>query len=216
LGYAAARASLGAFYANGMGGLARDDREALRLFQLAAEQHNAVGESNLGFFYLTGRGGVPKDESEAARLFKLAADKGEAGAQFGLGRKRVAATCLKTIGRQRVFTSSPPIRTMHLPRLALGSFMRTDAVAWQKTTPKPPAFTSARWSRTMPQPGTISAFSIRTVAAGCLKAIRKPHASIGWRCAVESRSRLKGTYPTKRGGCDGVCRRHLDWKMFAG
>jgi hypothetical protein len=86
LGYAAARASLGAFYANGIGGLARDDREALRLFQLAAEQHNAVGESNLGFFYLTGRGGLPKDESEAARLFKLAAGKGEPGAQFGLGR----------------------------------------------------------------------------------------------------------------------------------
>jgi TPR repeat protein len=86
LGYAAARASLGAFYANGIGGLSRDDREALRLFQLAAEQHNAVGESNLGFFHLTGRVGLPKDESEAARLFKLAADKGEAGAQFDLGR----------------------------------------------------------------------------------------------------------------------------------
>ena len=55
LGYAVARASLGAYFAIGLGGLARDDREALRLFKLAAEQHDALGDSSLGFFYETGR-----------------------------------------------------------------------------------------------------------------------------------------------------------------
>jgi TPR repeat protein len=38
LGYAAASASLGDFYASGRGGLARNYDEALRLFKLAAEQ----------------------------------------------------------------------------------------------------------------------------------------------------------------------------------
>jgi TPR repeat protein/ABC-type uncharacterized transport system substrate-binding protein len=86
LGYAVGRASLGAYFAIGLGGLARDDREALRLFKLAAEQHDALGDTNLGFFYETGRAGLPKDESEAARLYKLAADKTEPWGYYSLGR----------------------------------------------------------------------------------------------------------------------------------
>jgi TPR repeat protein/ABC-type uncharacterized transport system substrate-binding protein len=86
LGYAAARASLGSFYAIGRGGLARNDDEALRLSRLAAEQGDAFGYNNLGFFYATGRGGLPKDDSEAFRYYKLAADNGDSWGQYSLGR----------------------------------------------------------------------------------------------------------------------------------
>jgi len=86
LGYPAAQASLGVFYAIGRGGLAKDDREGLHLFKLAAEQGDPYGNNNLGFFYETGRGGLPKDDVEAARLYKFAADNGESWGHYNLGR----------------------------------------------------------------------------------------------------------------------------------
>jgi TPR repeat protein len=64
----------------------KDDREAVRLYKLAADQGSAGGQVNLGFFYQNGLGGLPKDEREAARLYKLAADQGNAFAQAALGR----------------------------------------------------------------------------------------------------------------------------------
>jgi TPR repeat protein/ABC-type uncharacterized transport system substrate-binding protein len=86
LGYAAASASLGDFYASGRGGLARNYDEALRLFKLAAEQGDPLGNNYLGFFYKSGRGGLAKDDREAARLYLLAADDGEPWGQYNLGR----------------------------------------------------------------------------------------------------------------------------------
>jgi putative tryptophan/tyrosine transport system substrate-binding protein len=65
--------------------LAKDDREAARLYQLAAEQGNAAGQNNLGRFYLNGRGGLPQSDAEAARLYRLAAEQGHAFAQVNLG-----------------------------------------------------------------------------------------------------------------------------------
>jgi TPR repeat protein len=65
--------------------LRQDDREAARLYKLAADQGNASGQANLGVFYENGRGGLPKDDREAARLYKLAADQGDAAGQAGLG-----------------------------------------------------------------------------------------------------------------------------------
>jgi len=62
-----------------------DDREAARLYKLAADQGDARAQVGLGFFYAMGRGGLPKDDREAARLFKLAADQGDAGGQDNLG-----------------------------------------------------------------------------------------------------------------------------------
>jgi TPR repeat protein len=56
--------------------LPKDDREAARLFKLAADQGNADAQTNLGILYANGRGGLPKDDREAARLFKHAADQG--------------------------------------------------------------------------------------------------------------------------------------------
>ena len=69
----------------GRGGLPKDEREAARLYKLAADQGNAFAQSELAAFYKHGRGGLAKDEREAARLFKLAADQGNAFAQFDLG-----------------------------------------------------------------------------------------------------------------------------------
>jgi TPR repeat protein len=63
-----------------------DDREAARLYKLAADQGNAGGQANLGLLYEEGRGGLPENDREAARLFKLAADQGDARAQDALTR----------------------------------------------------------------------------------------------------------------------------------
>jgi TPR repeat protein len=86
-------------YRDGRGGLAKDDREAARLYKLAADQGDAGGQVNLGFFYGTGRGGVAKDNRKAARLYKLAADQGNAFAQAAL-------KSLEEIGAR----SAPPVR----------------------------------------------------------------------------------------------------------
>ena len=80
-----AQNNLGVFYEQGRGGLPKDEREAARLYKLAADQGNARAQANLGLFYSEGRGGLPKDDREAARLFKLAADQGDAGGRGDLG-----------------------------------------------------------------------------------------------------------------------------------
>jgi TPR repeat protein len=61
------------------------DREAVRLFRLAANQGDALAQVGLGFLYEQGRGGLSKDDREAARLFRLAADGDNAFAQASLG-----------------------------------------------------------------------------------------------------------------------------------
>ncbi|MCR9271115.1 MAG: toll/interleukin-1 receptor domain-containing protein [Hyphomonadaceae bacterium] len=71
-------------YEFGRGGLPQNDREAVRLYELAANQGNVSATANLGFMYACGRGGAPKDDKEAVRLYKLAADQGNAGAQANL------------------------------------------------------------------------------------------------------------------------------------
>jgi TPR repeat protein len=77
--------NLGRFHQNGRGGLTANDREAARLYKLAADQGNANARNNLGTFYRDGRGGLEKDDREAARLYKLAADQGNVFAEVGLG-----------------------------------------------------------------------------------------------------------------------------------
>jgi TPR repeat protein len=72
-------------YENGLGGLSKDDREAVRLYKLAADQGYAPAQSSLAFMYGSGLGGLSKDEREAVRLYKLAADQGNAFAQVNLG-----------------------------------------------------------------------------------------------------------------------------------
>src|SRR5262245_12246090 len=53
---ASAQTNLGINYRDGLGGLAKDDHEAARLFKLAADQGNARAQSNLGVFYENGHG----------------------------------------------------------------------------------------------------------------------------------------------------------------
>jgi len=76
----------------------KHDREAARLYKLAADQGNADAQFNLGLFYEHGRGGLPKDDREAARLFKLAADQGYAVAQSS--RRVVAWKTLVNLTRR--------------------------------------------------------------------------------------------------------------------
>jgi TPR repeat protein len=81
-GYAPAQANLGLMHRNGEGGLSRDPREALRLFRLAAEQGDPVGQVALGLTFVRG---ATRNEREAARLFRLAAEQGDAAGQYNLG-----------------------------------------------------------------------------------------------------------------------------------
>ena len=70
----------------GIGGLKQDEREAARLFRIAADQGYPNAEYNLAFFYENGAGGLPKDDREAARLYRLAAEAGFADARAALAR----------------------------------------------------------------------------------------------------------------------------------
>jgi TPR repeat protein len=56
--------------------LHKDDREAARLYKLAADHGNPSGQVSLENFYRQGRGGLRKDGREAGRLYRLAADQG--------------------------------------------------------------------------------------------------------------------------------------------
>ena len=82
----------------GRGGLPKDDREAVRLYKLAAAQGNAAAQINLGGFYERGLGGLAKDDQEAARLYKLAADRGNAAARAFLARLPARARDAADIG----------------------------------------------------------------------------------------------------------------------
>lgn len=79
----AAQNARGVMYANGKN-VARDDKEAVRWFRLAADQGNVDAQRHLGVMYSDGRG-VPQDDKEAVKWFRLAADQGNADAQYSLG-----------------------------------------------------------------------------------------------------------------------------------
>src|SRR6202035_2845364 len=71
-------------YAKGSGGVQKDEREAVRLYRLAADRGSSKAQSALAFFYEQGLGGLDKDENEAARRYRLAADQGDARGQHNL------------------------------------------------------------------------------------------------------------------------------------
>ncbi|CCG40932.1 trypsin-like peptidase domain-containing protein [Magnetospirillum molischianum] len=74
-GNASAMARLGQILFLGLGGVPRDDAEALRLLTAAAASGNPLGQHWLGTAYLLGRG-VPKDVAKALDWLGRAADRG--------------------------------------------------------------------------------------------------------------------------------------------
>ena len=84
-GDALAQNNLGVAYANGEGGLPRNDREAVRYYRLAADQGLASGQANLAAMHSSGQGGLPRDDREAVRLWQAALESGNVQAQTNLG-----------------------------------------------------------------------------------------------------------------------------------
>jgi TPR repeat protein len=76
---------LGVMYANGQGGLAKDDTQALNWYRKAADGGNANGMGNLGRMYQNGRGGLAKDDVQAVSWYRKAADGGYANGMGDLG-----------------------------------------------------------------------------------------------------------------------------------
>ena len=124
----------------GLGGQAKDEREAARLCKLSADQGNARGQDNLGVLYLDGLGGLrggggmqwgvfrmesqfdrAKDEL-GAQLLEVSADQGEGEGGGGAasdwaGQSRGASASEKVLsagekGEREAarLYSSPPIR----------------------------------------------------------------------------------------------------------
>ena len=81
--------ALGMAYEDGIGGLPRNDQEAVRLYRLAAAGNGIFtkqAQASLGIMIASGRG-VARDDREAVRLFQLAVgdDFGASSAQAWLG-----------------------------------------------------------------------------------------------------------------------------------
>lgn len=72
-------------YDSGTGGLAQDQREAVRLYRISSDQGYPGGQTNLGYAYRNALGGLERNDAEALRLYRLAAGQGYATAQRNLG-----------------------------------------------------------------------------------------------------------------------------------
>jgi len=70
------------------GGLRKDERKAVELFEKAVAQGNASGQANLGYMYENGQGGLRKDERKARELYEKAAAQGNQFAIENLNRLR--------------------------------------------------------------------------------------------------------------------------------
>ena len=82
-GDAEAQASLGSFYAQGLG-VPQDYAEAVKWYRKAAKQGHAHAQCNLGMCYDQGQG-VPQDYTEAVKWYHKAAEQGDTAAQINLG-----------------------------------------------------------------------------------------------------------------------------------
>ena len=90
-GDAAAQASLGIIYQNGIG-VDQDSTKAVEWYQKAAAQGNAEAQYRLGLMYKVGLGGVPKDKGKAFEWDQKAAAQGHAQAQTLLGSEYYLGT----------------------------------------------------------------------------------------------------------------------------
>jgi hypothetical protein len=75
---------VGRCYDEGIGGVALDDAEAVRLYRLAAAQGHLDAQFRLGIMFEYGLG-VAQDKAEAIRWYHLAAEQGHVDAQYCLG-----------------------------------------------------------------------------------------------------------------------------------
>ncbi len=80
----AAQLNLGLLYAEGRGGLPRDEAQAVAWYRKAAEQNLPLAQLMLGLAYVHGRG-LPHDDRQAFQWFERAAASGSALAQYGVG-----------------------------------------------------------------------------------------------------------------------------------
>ena len=71
----AAITHIASLYAQGRRGFPKDEGEAVRLFQIAAERGYADAQVKLGAMYLLGGGGLRADARESVRLFRIAAEQ---------------------------------------------------------------------------------------------------------------------------------------------
>ena len=69
--------------------MARDDREAVRLWQSALQYGNVQAQNNLGTMYAEGRGGLPRDMSQAVGMWRMAAEQGNVEARNNLRKAGV-------------------------------------------------------------------------------------------------------------------------------
>ena len=68
---------LGLFYEKGLGGLAKDDGQAVSWYRKAADAGDRQGMTRLAFMYEDGLGGLPKDDAQAVSWLRKAADAGD-------------------------------------------------------------------------------------------------------------------------------------------
>src|ERR1017187_10160622 len=85
-GDARSQCELGAAFAWGSLGVAKDHAEAVKWYRKAAEQNFAQAQFSLGFRYAKGEG-VSKDYEEAVKWWRKAAEQNHAKAQAHLDRK---------------------------------------------------------------------------------------------------------------------------------
>ena len=83
-GDAEAQSALGDIYYYGEG-VEQDYAEAVKWWQMAAEQGNAKAQVSLGYVYSKGIGGVGQDYVKSIKWYRLAAEQGDAAGQMGLG-----------------------------------------------------------------------------------------------------------------------------------
>ena len=76
---------LAQMYRDGGDGVWQDMAEAVRFYQLAADQGGAVAQCHLGLMKQRGEGGLKKDDEAAVQLLRRAADQGFRTAQSSLG-----------------------------------------------------------------------------------------------------------------------------------
>ena len=63
-------AHLGTAYLSGEGGLAKNERKAVELYQKAADLGDSEGTADLGYMYEHGAGGLTVDRDKAIELYR--------------------------------------------------------------------------------------------------------------------------------------------------